>query len=145
MSASHRSIARLPLDIFTDLRPEQGDAESLRTLVCSKLKQRQGKSSESVTTVGQLLKLSPPALLRTLDPVLCHGMCFDISQTLQEDCLSFIHYLLHHTTRRRMPRACPSHLASLCSFSYQCIGSASRKFLCRFFSTSLLTYRNAIS
>lgn len=77
MSAFHRSLARLPLDVFTDLRPQQqGDAESMRSLICSKLKQttsRQGKTTEPVTTVGQLLKLSSPALLRALDPVLCHG------------------------------------------------------------------------
>ena len=80
MSATHRTLARLPLDIFADLitRPEtcQQDAASLRDLICSKLQQAhtiQGKTTESVTTVGKLLKLSSPALLRALDPVLTHG------------------------------------------------------------------------
>jgi len=77
MSVSHRSLARLSSDIFTDLRPDQGDPESLRSLICTKLQQtqtRQGKTTEPITTVGALLKLSSPALLRALDPVLCHGM-----------------------------------------------------------------------
>ena len=77
MSASHRSLARLPLDIFTDLQHDQTrDAESLRCLICSRLKQaqtRQGKTTEPVTTVGKLLKMSPSALLRALDPILNHG------------------------------------------------------------------------
>lgn len=77
MSAAHRSLARLPLEIFTDLRTEHhDDPEALRNLICSKLKQtqtRQGKTTEPITTVGKLLTLSSPALLRTLDPLLAHG------------------------------------------------------------------------
>ena len=82
MSASHRSIARLSLEIFTDLRPEQENAESLRCQICTKLKQR-GKATEPVTTVGELFKLSTPTLLHTLDPLLTHGE-FIIILFLQE-------------------------------------------------------------
>ena len=91
MSAEHRSLARLPLSIFTDLINDDDKngsyhqhPEVLRSNICHKLhqmtncnssktQQQSSSSLESITTVGQLLKMTPPALLRALDPLLTHS------------------------------------------------------------------------
>ena len=121
MSASQRSLARLPLTVFTNLQhdintggvtdtslndtcsntlheqdhneqerfqeeyfqqSQQLSATELRTEICSKLKSVTIGSNgagvnihqkREVTTVGQILKLSPLALLRSLDPILTYG------------------------------------------------------------------------
>lgn len=91
MSTSHRSLARLPLEVFDDLitRPNDipEDAAVLRNAICNKLKKFPEKSSrqrpnhgmvvfDSITTVGGLLtRISKPTLLRVLDPLLTYGMC----------------------------------------------------------------------
>jgi hypothetical protein len=89
MSAAHRSIARLPLEIYTDLICERQDQlaenpELLRDAICNKLKKFADRSSrggsrgsvsyDSITTVGGLLtRISKPTLLRVLDPILTYG------------------------------------------------------------------------
>jgi len=88
MSAAHRSIARLPLGVYTDLLQERvGDddadnPEALRRKICNKLKKFPKRRSslttsvtyESITTVGQLLtRISKIALLKVLDPILTYG------------------------------------------------------------------------
>jgi hypothetical protein len=128
MSASNRSLARLPLSIFSnlqqmndsdglatsssqrdlplhqqqsyeqeqELRATQEEklpqhkykssplsATQLRAEICSKLNQNSVSSHDTssnlnhpkleITTVGQVLKLAPLALLRTLDPLLTYG------------------------------------------------------------------------
>ena len=77
MSASHRKLARLPLEIFRDLSEE--DPEILRTNICNRLKRFPIKTSSktttpiSVKTVGGLLQTPKPTLLRVLDPLLTYG------------------------------------------------------------------------
>ena len=92
MSTAHRSLARLPLEVFTGLilgRNHNGVGETspaeLRRLICAKLKKfpRQGSythkkngqvSYDSITTVGQLLtRTSKLTLLKVLDPLLTFG------------------------------------------------------------------------
>lgn len=85
MSVNHRSIARLPLGVFENLcacsfQDEPPPAEELRALVVKQLKSvPQQKSFRTVyvniSTVGPLLRLSPPTLLRALDPLLTYGEC----------------------------------------------------------------------
>lgn len=97
MSAAHRSLARLPTDLYRDLilgRADSDDPLELRRKICGKLKKfpKQTNSNnneivhESVTTVGQLLtRTSKLTLLRVLDPLLTYGtlgcitviLCFD--------------------------------------------------------------------
>ena len=87
MSASYRSIARLPLSEFQNLISTQSpistiaigteegkedenshrDAEQLRNVIATKLRH------VGVTTVGELLRMTSPSLLRTLSPILTHG------------------------------------------------------------------------
>jgi hypothetical protein len=120
MSASHRSLARLPNSIFTNLKFRQKDDNDIRTgtgsysyedqdlyqssasnlkeAICTKLKDAGGSSSSgnfvgnvisnhhsggigSITTVGQIMRLTPPTLLGLLDPLLTNGK------------LKFIHWL----------------------------------------------------
>ena len=83
MSVNHRSIARLPLDVFENLatcsfQDEPPPPQELRALVVKQLKSvPQRKSFRTVyvniSTVGPLLRLSPPTLLRALDPLLTYG------------------------------------------------------------------------
>ena len=111
MSAFHRNLARLPLDVFENLvvpsyspsteEPGNGSSNSsnmartkpsiptatmatniaatnLRAGICGKLKSVKRKTKtgyvvESIKTVGALLRLSRPALLRALDPLLTYG------------------------------------------------------------------------
>ena len=101
MSCSQRAVARLPLHIFTDLNVHAGEPLpplQLRAEICQKLiiagrKHHKGVHMAAIgainnqsgisgvdtnvpvgiTTVGQLLRLTPPALLRALDPLLING------------------------------------------------------------------------
>jgi len=82
MSTTNVALLHLPLSIFNGLtshshREEAFNANDLRSAICSKLKEIGRKPGsqqlESITTVGQLLRMTPPALLRTLDPLLTHG------------------------------------------------------------------------
>lgn len=98
MSVAQRTIARLPLELFAAVRDaaptvdhdhdDDGSvgcedslrsAEVLRQAICAKLKtvsrrnNRGGTTSDGVSTVGELLQLSPGVLLRTLDPLLTYS------------------------------------------------------------------------
>lgn len=83
MSVNHRSIARLPLPVFENLsacsfKEKPPSPEELRALIVKQLKSVPQKKSfrtvyVHVTTVGPLLRLSPPMLLRALDPLLTYG------------------------------------------------------------------------
>ena len=83
MSIAHRSIARLPLEIFEDLakcsiNEEQWTSVELRDKIASRLKAHQTKRKYDtvhlkITTVGPLLRVSLRSLLRTLDPLLTYG------------------------------------------------------------------------
>lgn len=101
MSCSQRAVARLPLHIFTDLVDRDDEPLpplQLRAEICQKLiiagrkhyKEVQtstiGTRNDAsnvrgantngpvgITTVGQLLRITPPALLRALDPLLING------------------------------------------------------------------------
>ena len=120
MSASHRSLKRLPNSIFIDLTsnhdtlcdslttassPKNLSPLELQSEICKKLKELGSSSNNissndngvgvhnvshnmnatssrkqearggigSITTVGQIMRLTPPALLRALDPLLTNG------------------------------------------------------------------------
>ncbi len=108
MSASHRSLARLPNSIFSNLKFRHNDdndtctgiyedqdlhppsASNLKEAICTKLKEAGGSSMNgnfagnmlsgnhsggtgSITTVGQIMRLTPPTLLGLLDPLLTNG------------------------------------------------------------------------
>lgn len=95
-NSSHRSIARIPLHVFTDLVVHRDDnphsPSDLRDDICKKLLGvSRGIASNNnnynssggapsywttehgITTVGQLMRLAPTALLRALDPLLTNG------------------------------------------------------------------------
>lgn len=79
MSATYRSMARLPLKIFEQLSFQSNDDEyeestamSIRASVCHKLKQPY-KKADPITTVGGFLKQSCMTLVRILDPILTYG------------------------------------------------------------------------
>jgi hypothetical protein len=84
MSAANRALARLPADLFEDLITRLDDVtdsgEDLRNAICAKLisvprkTRNSGAVYDSIKTVGALLQLSMPALLRALDPILTYGM-----------------------------------------------------------------------
>ena len=94
MSATHRSLARLPNILFADLSSHRNEgfppnlsSVDLQKAICAKLKEQGGGSSSmtssnggskkgnirSITTVGQIIRLTPPTLLRVLDPLLTNG------------------------------------------------------------------------
>lgn len=75
MSASHRSLARLPLGVFRDLTTAEEDPEALRRALVVKLRQA---SHKEAVTVGGLLRTSAPALLRAVDPLLTHEECSEL-------------------------------------------------------------------
>ena len=101
MSSDNRSVCRLPLHIFTDLILHRDDKPytplELRAAITRKLEQvgrsSLSKSSNSgsvptetscmITTIGQLMRLTPPALLRALDPLLTNG---------EKNCSSFLSF-----------------------------------------------------
>lgn len=92
--SGNRSLARLPLHIFTNLISHRDDEPyspfDLRAAISHKLEQT-GRSllskgsnlsgislpsssgSNGIISVGQLMRLTPPALLRALDPLLTNG------------------------------------------------------------------------
>lgn len=86
MSSSNRAISRLPLHIFTDLVNREDfrmTAEELREAISLKLarvKNQKGPSSSGaindavhgISTVGELFRMTIPALLKALDPLLTH-------------------------------------------------------------------------
>ena len=98
MSASHRKISRLPISVFQDLitRPQRKsiDSKSLKSSICNRLKKfrvkndsrskrkdidpkASGISSSTITTnsiqtVGQLLRLPKYTLVLVLDPILTY-------------------------------------------------------------------------
>lgn len=85
MSASHRKLARLPLEVFENLlvTMEEQDLtpQDLRSAICGKLKRfrvrsRHGSGTSttvSLKTVGDLLRTPPFTLLQALDPLLTFG------------------------------------------------------------------------
>jgi hypothetical protein len=83
MSVAHRSIARLPLEIFENLsscsfKGEAPSPEVLRATIVKQLKSVQTKKQFRtvyviVSAVGPFLQLSHSTLLRALDPLLTFG------------------------------------------------------------------------
>lgn len=82
MSASQRTLARLPLQVFEQLINDPVESlkrpEMVREAIIAKLKSfprktRNGVVVQSVKSVGDFLRLSIPALLRALDPLLTYG------------------------------------------------------------------------
>ena len=88
MSASHRKLCRLPLEVFNDLQMNiQGvqhtlTPQDLRSAICEKLKRFRVRSRQyggttittmSVKTVGDLLRTPQFTLLQALDPILTFG------------------------------------------------------------------------
>jgi len=83
MSASHRKLTRLPLEIFGNLLTTETQQEmtphDLRHNICEKLKRFRVRSkygsvtTASVKTVGDLLRTSRCTLLHVLDPLLTFG------------------------------------------------------------------------
>jgi hypothetical protein len=101
-NSSHRSIARIPLQVFTDLIMHRDDnpysPSDLRDVICKKLldagrsmsssstsngnsnnfhssanAQSNLTTDQGITTVGQLMRMVPTALLRVVDPLLTIG------------------------------------------------------------------------
>lgn len=95
MSASHRSISRIPLHVFQNLihfdelgiGSDNNDPEKLRHAIISKF-QRVG-----VKSVGDLLHMSQSTLLRSLSPLLTNG---EQNNTLVYFQLSFLASYTHH-------------------------------------------------
>jgi len=83
MSAASRNLARIPLEVFQDLKTSANDdtsssAQELREAITNKLKSfprktRNGIVQDGIKTVGPLLELSKLNLLRALDPLLTYG------------------------------------------------------------------------
>ncbi len=84
MSAAHRKLTRLPLEVFQDLivndQEQQMTPEDLRAAICDKLRRFRvrsrnagGTTTISLKTVGDLLLTSPLTLLQALDPLLTYS------------------------------------------------------------------------
>ena len=87
MSASHRSISRLPLFIFQDLIPSNNDKSQINSIINETNNIIENASPDeirhwiakklrqdlNVLTVGELLNLTPPTLLRSLSPLFTNG------------------------------------------------------------------------
>lgn len=124
MSSSNRAIARLPLHIFTDLVLRDNEPYNpieLREAMSIKLGRmksaKEGSlTSGGITTVGELFRMTNPALLRILDPLLTHVeiqefvyriyiLCTPRYRTAKELCDT-----IHSPTSSQV---IPSHLHSL--------------------------------
>lgn len=94
MSAEHLSLARLPITIFSNLLSvDDGNnycPYNLRSRICEKL-------FRYVAQVGQLMKITQPALLRILDPLLTHEECQEMIRRICHTCacnpLSTLHLM----------------------------------------------------
>jgi RecA/RadA recombinase len=87
MSAAHRSLARLPLEVFADLSLDHKDAAGLRAECCLKLKQANlGLQVRGVTLVGPFCQLSSPTLVRILDPLLTFEECEEMKRRVYLNC-----------------------------------------------------------
>lgn len=89
MSVSHRSIARLPVEIFDGLCDVS--ATDLRAAISKQLKSVAQKKSfrtvyVKVLTVGPLLQLSVTSLMRALDPLLTYQQCLEFRRRVAEVC-----------------------------------------------------------
>lgn len=92
MSCSQRSVSRLPLHVFKDLISHEDDRthtpSELRSAVSRKLmdagrmmskyNNQSSASAGGITTVGQVLRLTSPALLRILDPLFTNYECDEL-------------------------------------------------------------------
>jgi RecA/RadA recombinase len=71
-SIAHRSLARLPPEVFAFGNVSRDD-------ICNKLRNR-------VVSVGALLQLSAPTLLQALDPLLTHQECLELIRRVGNAC-----------------------------------------------------------
>lgn len=104
MSASHRKLARLPLEIFDNLQggEETLSPEELRSAICDKLKRFRTRHthhkarsvSTSLKTVGDFLRASPLTVMQALDPLLTFGTSFKLSTSLLAILVRMPHVLL---------------------------------------------------
>ena len=88
MSASHRSLGRLPLDIFADLSMDHENPAILRGKFCAKLKIANLGQTVNVSTVGSFLQISSFALLRILDPLFSFDECNELKRRISLCCAS---------------------------------------------------------
>lgn len=91
MSVSHRSIARLPVEIFEGLSHDNVTAIDLRAAISKQLINVAKKKSFrtiyiKVLTVGPLLQLSVTSLMRALDPLLTYHECLEFRRRVAEAC-----------------------------------------------------------
>lgn len=90
---STRQIADLPLHIFDKLISQPRalanptiDVSTLRKQILSKLKATNVNNADAVTCVRDLLKLSPPMLMRLLDPCLTYVECNRLLSRIHREC-----------------------------------------------------------
>ena len=95
---SNKSTSSLETSLFKGLIPrprllamqtagatkdEENYAEELRQQIITKLKKNAG---QSITTLGEVIKLSPTALLRILDPCLTYVECILFIERIRDIC-----------------------------------------------------------
>lgn len=96
MSASHRKISHLPLDVFENIVTRQIDpprpAKELRSSIVLRLKRFPIKTgngvstSASIKTIGELLRTSKRTLLYALDPLLTYEEIDELLQRIYRQC-----------------------------------------------------------
>ena len=93
-SSNDRLIPDLPLHIFDKLVSHSRaianpiESATLRQQIVSKLQANNADvgSSSSITTVRDILKISPPTLLRILDPCLTYVECNRLLSRIHREC-----------------------------------------------------------
>ena len=90
-SSNDRLVSDLPLHIFDKLvsRPHSAifsNPIDLRQQILSKLQANASDDGSNITTVRELLKLSPPTMLRTLDPCLTYVECNRLLSRIYREC-----------------------------------------------------------
>jgi RecA/RadA recombinase len=118
MSASHRKLSRLPLEVFENLltRQEAFDPprtpEILRSLICTRLKRFPIQSGNGVSTsariktIGDLFRTSERSLLVALDPLLTFEEIHIWLQRIYQQCSAKSHSALSllQNTNQHLPQ-----------------------------------------
>ncbi|GAX09352.1 RAD51-like protein 1 [Fistulifera solaris] len=112
MSVAHRSIVRLPLEIFEGLCDDGNVAAiDLRTAISKQLKNVAKKKSfrtvyVKVLTVGPMLQMSVTSLMRALDPLLTYQECIEFRRRVAEACspqpVTALHLLQYNSPHTRV-------------------------------------------
>lgn len=130
MSSSNRAISRLPLHIFTDLvtredlRMKPEELREATSIKLARVKHQKGPTfsvdmndaAHSVTTVGELFRMTTPALMKILDPLFTYVELQELLYRIYKVCSpkhETAKAMLEASQSSSTPHCIPSHVTSL--------------------------------